>query len=231
MDFESEFIKLAEKKPRGLEEDLRLTRLGVDSKFHYKPTRSFSALPENRVFTLGSRSTVKTSTVDVLKAEDVHKRKGQVCIKQWYMSEKLDGLRWVWDGSHFITTSGCIPHYVPGWVKEIMPIGVPLDGELWGTRNGFNNVTGISTTIPGGKYTKNELDYRWLEFSFNVFDIPSHTGRFEDRISLMKQIIKIRIEFWPKVRKRYYKILKETDRKSTPKNSKRLNVLLEWLNN
>jgi DNA ligase-1 len=204
------FLKLASKNPDGLEEDSRIIKLGLVSKYYWKPVGSFSAYPEKRAFTLGASQRVKTPNAKILKAEDANKRPNTK-IKGWVMSEKLDGLRWVWDGAHFITTSGSVPFYVPDWIKELMPIGVPLDGELFFQRDGFNEVTGISNTKPGGKYSQKDLDLKWLNFSFNVFDAPGSSERFEQRLDLLKQVVDIRGKFWPEIRKKYYKILKKTD--------------------
>lgn len=206
---ESNFLELAAKEPQGLEEDPRIVKLGIKTKHYWKPIGSFSAYPEERTFILGASERVKTANAKILKAEDAHKsRIGDSTKKGWIMSEKLDGLRWIWDGSHFITTSGSVPFYVPGWIKELMPNGVPLDGELWFERDGFNEVTGISNTKPGSKYSKKELDLKWLSFSFNVFDAPGLRKRFEERLDLLKKIVEFRKEFWPKIRAKYYKLLK-----------------------
>ena len=204
------YLELASKEPEGLEEDSRIIKLGIKSKHYWKPTGSFSAYPEKRNFTIGASDRVKTPNAKILKAEDANKRPSKK-IKGWMMSEKLDGLRWVWDGSHFITTSGSIPFYVPGWVKELMPIGVPLDGELWFERDGFNEIVGISNTKPGGKYSQKDLDFKWLSFSFNVFDVPALSERFEKRIDILKEVVQLREEFWPEIRKKYFKILKKID--------------------
>lgn len=213
-----DFIELSSQKPDGFEPDPRMIDLGMDNEHYHKPKGSFSSFPENRKFTIGANLRIKTENVKILKAEDSQKKtRPRKNIDNWLMSEKLDGLRWVWDGSHFITTSGSIPYYVPGWIRELMPPGVPLDGELWESRDGFNNITGISSTIPGKKYSLDELDLKWLGFSFNIFDVPTYKGRFKERLDILKYIVEKREDFWPKIQKKYYKILKKRSKKIAKK--------------
>jgi ATP-dependent DNA ligase len=204
----NEFLDQSSLEPKGLEEDPRFKKLGITGHHSLKPVGSFSNYPLNRTFTLSNYERVKTANVKILKAEDSNKRP-QTKIKKWYMSEKLDGLRWVWDGSHFITTSGSVPFYVPSYIKELMPIGVPLDGELWSGRGSFNNVTGISNVKISQKNPISVIEERWFSFSYNVFDLPSSKDRFSERISLLKQIVEKRTVFWPGIRRKYYKQMKK----------------------
>src|SRR5213078_1892631 len=50
-------------------------------------------------------------------------------LTDWWMSEKLDGVRAYWDGKQFLSRQGNIYH-APDWFIEGLPT-VPLDGELW----------------------------------------------------------------------------------------------------
>jgi hypothetical protein len=54
----------------------------------------------------------------------------------WYMSEKFDGQRAIWDGSKFVTRGSSsgeprVYPYVPIWFIALMPPGIPLDGEFF----------------------------------------------------------------------------------------------------
>ena len=51
----------------------------------------------------------------------------------WYMSEKLDGVRAFWNGTDFYSRNNNI-FQAPKWMKEKRP-RFPLDGELWKGRN------------------------------------------------------------------------------------------------
>ncbi|CAF4532125.1 unnamed protein product, partial [Rotaria magnacalcarata] len=47
----------------------------------------------------------------------------------WWMSEKLDGVRAYWSGSNFYSRQGNLFH-VPDFFKVALP-KIPLDGEIW----------------------------------------------------------------------------------------------------
>ncbi|MBF0451109.1 MAG: hypothetical protein HQK75_10430 [Candidatus Magnetomorum sp.] len=50
-------------------------------------------------------------------------------INNWFMSEKLDGVRAYWTGKQLVSRAGNTFH-VPKWFTQNFP-SVPLDGELW----------------------------------------------------------------------------------------------------
>ncbi|NQW99944.1 DNA ligase, partial [bacterium] len=61
--------------------------------------------------------------------------------KGWLMSEKLDGVRALWNGRELMTRNGNVI-LAPGWCTSALP-AVSLDGELWAGRGGFQRVLGI----------------------------------------------------------------------------------------
>jgi len=93
----------------------------------------------------------------------------------WWVSEKLDGHRALWNGSHFISRGGNVIH-APDWFTKGFP-SIPLDGEIWGGRNNFEQVA--ATTL-GSK------DLNWHSVVYAVFDAPEIKGVFEERISAVK---------------------------------------------
>ena len=52
------------------------------------------------------------------------------------MSEKLDGIRAYWDGTHLISRGGKIIH-APEWFTKNYPL-FEIDGELWTKREDFD---------------------------------------------------------------------------------------------
>lgn len=97
-------------------------------------------------------------------------------ITGWWVSEKLDGVRALWTGTHFVsrgTRDGGQVYNVPEWLKEQMP-PVPLDGELWLGRGRFNECSGLCRS-------GNPADPRWREMTYVIFDAPMHDGLFEER--------------------------------------------------
>eukprot|EP01114_Cavostelium_apophysatum_P003644 TRINITY_DN1370_c0_g2_i1.p1 TRINITY_DN1370_c0_g2~~TRINITY_DN1370_c0_g2_i1.p1 ORF type:complete len:645 (-),score=176.79 TRINITY_DN1370_c0_g2_i1:23-1957(-) len=97
----------------------------------------------------------------------------------WWMSEKLDGVRVLWTGDHFVTKRGTtVPS--PAFFGASLP-KMKLDGELWlGTRNltAFQKLLSIIATSesPG-----------WEDVIFTAFDVPSSKEPYERRHDILHQ--------------------------------------------
>jgi len=100
-------------------------------------------------------------------------------LTDWWMSEKLDGVRAYWDGKQFLSRQGNIYH-APDWFIEHLP-AVPLDGELWIDRKKFQRTVSIVR-----RQDKSDL---WNEVRFLIFDAPAATGGFEDRLAHLKDAL------------------------------------------
>jgi DNA ligase-1 len=100
-------------------------------------------------------------------------------LADWWMSEKLDGVRAYWDGKQFLSRQGNLYH-APDWFIEGLP-SVPLDGELWIDRKKFQRTVSIVR-----RQDKNDL---WKEVRFLVFDAPAASGGFEDRLAFLKDAL------------------------------------------
>ena len=87
-------------------------------------------------------------------------------VEGWLASEKIDGIRALWNGSQFVSRNGVV-FAVPDWFKVGMP-DCPLDGELFAGSLGAT----ISATQAG----------RWQEVTFHAFDAPSG-DKFKDRVA------------------------------------------------
>jgi len=75
----------------------------------------------------------------------------------WWMSEKLDGVRAVWDGSNFKSRNGKV-FPAPDHIKQAMPDAI-IDGELFCGRSMFQKT--ISNVRLG----------KWDKITFKVFDV------------------------------------------------------------
>ena len=138
--------------------------------------------------------------------------KGDPPIKGWLASEKLDGIRCIWTGEHLLTRQGKKFNFVPEWFLGKLPKGLPLDGELWcgrGIKN-YQYIAGISSwggitflnkleeaqKKPDSKKSKKvlekykELDKKWKNVTFQVFDSPVSDIPYEERIKLVKSKLK-----------------------------------------
>lgn len=101
-------------------------------------------------------------------------------ISQYWVSEKLDGVRGRWDGHRLLTRSG-MPIATPEWFTAGWP-KVALDGELWIGRGRFDEVSGLVRTGAGNERA-------WRRARFMVFDLPGHGGPFNQRVERMRTLI------------------------------------------
>ena len=97
-------------------------------------------------------------------------------------SEKLDGVRAVWNGSTLRSRTDK-QFYPPSWFIENLPKEVALDGELFIDRNSFQKTTSVVMK-------KSPVEDEWKLIKFMVFDIPSSKQPFETRLEILEQIAK-----------------------------------------
>jgi DNA ligase-1 len=98
-------------------------------------------------------------------------------LSDWWMSEKLDGVRAYWDGKQFLSRQGNLYH-APDWFIAGLP-AKPLDGELWIDRKKFQRTVGI--------VRRQDRSPLWNEVKFVVFDAPAAGGPFEDRLKFLEE--------------------------------------------
>lgn len=98
----------------------------------------------------------------------------------YWVSEKLDGVRALWDGKALHFRSGRIIH-APAWFTAGLPAH-PLDGELWIARQRFDQVSAaVRRVVP--------LDAEWRSISYQVFEWPGGAGTFTERSAALKTSI------------------------------------------
>jgi len=121
----------------------------------------------------------------------------QIEVQNYWVSEKLDGVRAYWDGSQFISKKGHV-YSAPEWFTEGFP-RFPLDGELWIARNTFDELSGI--------VRKNKpIDKEWQKVSYQVFDLPQSPETFDRRLIKLKKVFnqeKIEFPEWLVLIKQY----------------------------
>jgi DNA ligase-1 len=99
-------------------------------------------------------------------------------LSGWWMSETLDGVRAFWDGKQFVSRQGNLYH-APDWFVEGLP-DVPLDGELWLGRKKFQRAVSIAR--------RQDKSDHWRELRYVVFDAPTQTGGFEERLGFLADL-------------------------------------------
>lgn len=103
-----------------------------------------------------------------------------VALQDYWVSEKLDGVRGYWDGRQLLTRGGQ-QIAAPAWFTAGWPI-TPLDGELWAGRGHFSHA--VSTVR---QQTPN--DAAWRRIRFMVFDLPAQGGPFSERIPALSGVV------------------------------------------
>ena len=105
--------------------------------------------------------------------------RGEVDISRYWVSEKLDGVRAIWDGKSLRFRSGNVVP-APSWFLQALP-NHPLDGELWLGRGSFDRLSAIVR-----RQTPNDAE--WRDVRYMIFELPNAPGNFTDRIEQIKGI-------------------------------------------
>ncbi len=98
----------------------------------------------------------------------------------YWVSEKLDGVRAVWDGEQLRFRSGRLIA-TPAWFTQGFPARA-LDGELWIGRGQFERLSGIVR-----KETPDDAE--WRQVRYTLFELPGAEGDFSARVAVMRQIV------------------------------------------
>ncbi len=98
----------------------------------------------------------------------------------YLVSEKLDGVRAVWDGKVLRFRSGRTIA-APAWFIAKLP-ETPLDGELWLARGQFDALSGIVRKAK-------PVDAEWQTVNYMVFELPAGSGKFNDRALALESIV------------------------------------------
>ena len=99
-----------------------------------------------------------------------------------YASEKFDGVRAIWNGSELKSRTNKTIN-APKWFLNYLPTDNTLDGELYLKRASFEAIISIvSKKIP--------IDEEWKKIKFMVFDVPSSSEKFSNRINILDNIVK-----------------------------------------
>jgi DNA ligase-1 len=92
----------------------------------------------------------------------------------WLCQEKLDGLRCLWTGAELVSRNG-ERFNAPAWFTAGLPVGIPLDGELYA---GPGTLGRVSATLARHK---SGADADWQGVRFMVFDAPASKEHFASR--------------------------------------------------
>lgn len=100
-------------------------------------------------------------------------------VSDYLVSEKLDGIRAIWDGQQLISRQGN-PIHAPPWFTKRFPRQA-LDGELWIARSQFELLSGtVRQATPDER--------AWRKVAYYVFELPDVEGTFADRAKQIEQL-------------------------------------------
>ena len=106
----------------------------------------------------------------------------------YLVSEKLDGVRALWDGKVLRFRSGRLIA-APEWFTAKLP-DMPLDGELWIARGQFDVLSGAVRKVK-------PVDIEWQKVNYMVFELPAGSGDFKDRALALESIVNTAA--WPQL--------------------------------
>jgi len=105
--------------------------------------------------------------------------KAGIHLPDYWVSEKLDGVRGHWTGNQLLTRGGQTIA-APTWFTAGWP-AFAMDGELWAGRGRFSET--VSTVR-----RERPDDDAWRHIRFMVFDLPAHAGNFDARVVAMNAL-------------------------------------------
>lgn len=137
------------------------------------------------IMVLGVSAPLALASADIflLKTYD-----GTQSVVGWVMSEKLDGVRGVWDGEKLISRGGKILP-APDWFIKDFP-AFALDGELWSKRGDFENIVSI---VRSGDAE------RWRQLRYYVFEVPHQNAGLRARLSVVQEYLNANPSEWIEV--------------------------------
>ena len=101
-------------------------------------------------------------------------------VRDYWVSEKLDGVRAYWDGRRLLSRRGNV-FQAPAWFTERFPPH-PLDGELWLGRGAFEaTLSAVRKQRP--------VAAEWRQLSYQVFELPGAAGDFSQRLARLERIV------------------------------------------
>ncbi|MDF0752639.1 DNA ligase [Marinobacter sp. 71-i] len=103
-----------------------------------------------------------------------------VALDDYWVSEKLDGVRAYWDGERFWSRGGN-EYRAPQWFTDGFP-DMPMDGELWMGRGRFAELSGAVRRL-------DPVDGSWRQVRFMVFDLPEVERPFSERVRMMESVL------------------------------------------
>ncbi len=150
--------------------------------------------PRRRVLCAAALASLFTPTMAAARAAA-----GPACLlaREWpvdadpagfLVSEKLDGVRALWDGRVLRFRGGGEVAAPRRFLDRLPPL--PLDGELWLGRGRFEALSGL---VRRGRPD----EAAWQAVQYQLFELPAASGRFAERAAALQSLCRQRA--WPQL--------------------------------
>lgn len=98
-------------------------------------------------------------------------------VKEYFVSEKLDGVRGYWDGKNLLSKTGKNLNPPQWFIKNFPPFAI--DGELFTNRGEFEKIVSIIKS----------KQKQWQELKFFVFEVPNQKGDLLQRLEVIQKFL------------------------------------------
>ncbi|EGH00300.1 ATP-dependent DNA ligase [gamma proteobacterium IMCC2047] len=102
-----------------------------------------------------------------------------IVVADYFVSEKLDGVRARWDGKQLLSRNGKV-FAAPAWFSAGFP-NVVLDGELWLGRGQYQQTVSV--------VSRQQPHRGWRDVRYMLFDLPKNKQPFFGRYSEMQRLV------------------------------------------
>ena len=124
-------------------------------------------------------STSAAADKPALLLAEKYRQDQDIDLADYFVSEKLDGVRAFWDGER-LTSRGGNTFAAPAWFTADFP-PLALDGELWVGRGRFEETVSI--------VSRHAPHDGWRRVRYMVFDAPETPGTFDKRLQTMRAVV------------------------------------------
>ncbi|MBE3605896.1 DNA ligase [Campylobacter sp. RM13119] len=104
--------------------------------------------------------------------------KGDENLSTWMMSEKLDGVRGIWNGNTLKSRANLAISTPKSWLSCFPNFS--LDGEIYSRSLDFERITSI---------VNSSQDKGWSELEYHVFDLPNEDGSLIQRLEILRNYL------------------------------------------
>ena len=101
-------------------------------------------------------------------------------VHTWFMSEKFDGYRVVWNGQELVSKKGVTIRPPDWWSSCLPPPFCVFEGELVAGRHALHAVESAA---------QNPASPLWRHMRFMIFDVPGLRLEFRERLHLMQRFV------------------------------------------